>query len=421
MNLRNVGKYDIDYNIGLDIGTGSVGWSVTTAREGELLHFKGRPTWGSRIFDSAQTAAETRQHRGQRRRYARRRWRLDLLQNLFESEINKIDPEFFIRLRYSGLFPEDRDPGHADYINTLFNDPCFNERNYFKKFPTIYHLRKWLIETDEVADIRLIYLALHNIVKHRGNFLQEDNASLSAKHADMGHAVKNFCIVLQEYCDELQIPCGTLENADAIANTLKQTNTSKTQLCEEIVKYLAIQECDPFLSSSEAKSMQTEIAHSLVGLKTDFGKILFTQKEAPEEKTVKLYLNDGEKVTQLEELVPEEAMSLFQAIKTVYSSYILQEILSNPSGKPLPDDATLSFYKVEDYKAYHADLVLLKKLVRKYAQKKYNEFFRGDFYPSTSLHPQKYVYDKRSAKGYTNITKLEKPLTMTSKKKLTPF
>lgn len=39
MNLRNAGEY----NIGLDIGTGSVGWSVTD-EDGNLLYFKGKPT-----------------------------------------------------------------------------------------------------------------------------------------------------------------------------------------------------------------------------------------------------------------------------------------------------------------------------------------------------------------------------------------
>lgn len=43
MNLRNVGEY----NIGLDIGTGSVGWAVIDS-DGEICHFKGKPTWGSR-------------------------------------------------------------------------------------------------------------------------------------------------------------------------------------------------------------------------------------------------------------------------------------------------------------------------------------------------------------------------------------
>lgn len=44
-----------DYSIGLDIGSASVGWSAVGA-EGELLRFKKQPAWGSRLFDSANTA-----------------------------------------------------------------------------------------------------------------------------------------------------------------------------------------------------------------------------------------------------------------------------------------------------------------------------------------------------------------------------
>ena len=42
MNLRN---YRGSYSIGLDMGTGSVGWSVVD-ENGKLLHFKKQPTWG---------------------------------------------------------------------------------------------------------------------------------------------------------------------------------------------------------------------------------------------------------------------------------------------------------------------------------------------------------------------------------------
>lgn len=59
VNLRN---YPGEYNIGLDMGTGSVGWAVTD-EQGALLHFKKKPTWGSRLFDSAQPASEARTHR----------------------------------------------------------------------------------------------------------------------------------------------------------------------------------------------------------------------------------------------------------------------------------------------------------------------------------------------------------------------
>src|SRR5699024_11070816 len=42
-----------------------------------------------------------------------------------------------------------------------------------RKYPTIYHLRKDLLNTDKKFDSRLIYLALHNLVKFRGHFLNE--------------------------------------------------------------------------------------------------------------------------------------------------------------------------------------------------------------------------------------------------------
>lgn len=63
------------------------------------------------MFPTAETAAEARVHRGQRRRYDRRRQRIDLLQRFFADEVAKVDPEFFIRLNQARLHPENRDPG----------------------------------------------------------------------------------------------------------------------------------------------------------------------------------------------------------------------------------------------------------------------------------------------------------------------
>ena len=48
------------YNIGLDIGVGSVGWCVTD-EEGNILKKGNRNMWGSRIFNEANTAKETRE------------------------------------------------------------------------------------------------------------------------------------------------------------------------------------------------------------------------------------------------------------------------------------------------------------------------------------------------------------------------
>ena len=193
VNLRNIKG---DYNVGLDMGTGSVGWSVTDD-EGNLLHFKKQPTWGSRLFDSAETAASARVPRGQRRRYVRRRWRLDLLQSLLQDEVERVDPDFFTRLRQSHLVQGDPAKTTSAYRWPLFNESDFSEADYYKQFPTIYHLRKHLMECDEQVDIRLIYLVLHNIVKCRGNFLRQGQ-KLSAENAKPTEAVKAFSEALRD-------------------------------------------------------------------------------------------------------------------------------------------------------------------------------------------------------------------------------
>ena len=49
----------IEYYLGLDMGTSSVGWAVTDENY-KLLRVKGKVLWGIREFEEAQTAAERR-------------------------------------------------------------------------------------------------------------------------------------------------------------------------------------------------------------------------------------------------------------------------------------------------------------------------------------------------------------------------
>ena len=393
MNLRNVG----DYNIGLDIGTGSVGWSVTDA-EGNLLYFKGKPTWGSRIFPSAMPASEARAPRSQRRRIARRRWRLDLLESLFQQAVKEVDPDFFVRLRQTHLLKEDRSPEFQDHAGMIFADEDFSERDYFKRFPTIYHLRLWLMQTDEKADIRLIYLAFHNIVKHRGNFLQQENERLSSENSSVEESVENFCLLLQNYCDELGVSCSAQEAAGEIARVLGDTNSSKSHLQEQISKQFGIGEEEP-LDKQKAKKMAKALGAALVGLKADMEHIFFLHGEKPEGLATNIYLSNDEQVEAFLEACPDEGRPLFEAMQAVYSSYVLQGILSSAPGK------CISANKVADYEQYGKDLRLLKTIVKEHASKeKYDEFFRGGFCTPTPLHPQKYVYDKYgkdAIRGYT--------------------
>ena len=79
------------------------------------------------------------------------------------------------RVRYWPEDKRDRQGKCPELPYALFADDDYTDKEYHKQFPTIYHLRKWLMETDETPDIRLIYLALHHMMKHRGHFLLNGN------------------------------------------------------------------------------------------------------------------------------------------------------------------------------------------------------------------------------------------------------
>lgn len=87
-------KMEQEYYMGLDMGTGSLGWAITDT-EYHILRRHGKALWGVRLFESALTAEERRSFRTARRRLDRRNWRIQILQELFSEEISKVDLGFF--------------------------------------------------------------------------------------------------------------------------------------------------------------------------------------------------------------------------------------------------------------------------------------------------------------------------------------
>ena len=389
MNLRKFRdkSFEGSYSIGLDMGTGSVGWAVVD-ENGKLLHFKKQPTWGSRLFDSAQPASEARVHRGQRRRYVRRRWRLDLLQGLFKEEMDKVDPEFFTRLNMSRLVEGD----------PIFNGSDFTVDDYYKRFPTIYHLRKWLMETDEKADLRLVYLAVHNIVKHRGNFLRQDEKNLKSENANPKQAATAFFSALRAWCDGLDMEKPANKDAQLAKILANEQKLNRSSLAQEIQPLVVVPGSDD--AEIDPKKAAKAFANAMVGLAAEFKDIF---GELTCEKT-KISLGNEEDLEALREACPDDGMELLDALCGVYSAYVLQGLLSYAPGE------SISANMIAKYNQYAADLATLKSLVRDYCAKDaYESFFRGDTYHELDPDdPSKdYSYDK--AQGYTayNLHKLD--------------
>lgn len=366
MKLRNAEHY----SIGLDVGTGSTGWAVTTL-DGELFTFNHRPTLGSRLFESAKTAQETRQVRGARRRLNRRRWRISLLQELFASAMESCDPNFFIRLNQSRLWQEDRTEQGKGYLfggkPILCGNKIFaNEQEYYQKFPTIFHLRKFLIEHSEKVDLRLIYLALHNIVKCRGNFLYQDNKTLNVRNFNLDSQIADFLNQLQLWCENNNL---CFHETDGTTTLVSQLNAcfhqQNNQQKKDTLKTF-------FITCIDDKKIAGELTKALLGYETDF-KVIFNIEGKQGENKAKC--NEEEKILKLQETIDDASQVLLQSILNLYSGVIVETILNNAAVKNESAQCTLSTYHCYSYALYSEQLKTLKELVRKYNPQRYNECF----------------------------------------------
>lgn len=359
-----------NYNIGLDIGTNSVGYAVTD-ENGNLLKFKGKNMWGVNLFDEGESAQATRLARSNRRRLDRRKNRINLLQQLMSDDVLSIDNAFFIRLSQSSLWGEDRD---FSEIYTLFNDKNFDEVAYYEKYPTIYHLRKYLMTCEEKADIRLVYLALHHIVKYRGNFLYEDQNNISAENSQLLPAVTEF---FENFTNIYDIE-NTDELSKQIADILKSTDTKKSGKVDLIVSM--------FNPSKEEKSFFKNIANAMVGYKADF-KLIF---DIDSGENLKFSLSDEDADIKLNDLLDCDQSAVYESLQKINSAFILAEILKGDNVKCISDAL---IYKYDKHKE---DLKILKRLFKSYFPEEYSFMFRG----KKDLN-KKYIKDEKK-KNYTS-------------------
>ena len=176
-------KKGMEYFLGLDLGTGSVGWCVTDTSY-HVLKANRKRTIGSVLFSTAETAQGRRVNRCARRRLERRKERIRCLQELFFQEIQKVDEGFFHRLKESPYIPEDKQDLNGvrpELPYALFVHSGYTDVEYFRQYPTIYHLRKELMDDPSSHDVRLVYLAIAHILKHRGHFLADIQAEGSGQ------------------------------------------------------------------------------------------------------------------------------------------------------------------------------------------------------------------------------------------------
>lgn len=360
------------YYIGLDCGTNSVGWAVTDEsynllkgthriKSEEGTKTKKQTLWGFRLFDASDTAADRRMHRSSRRRQTRAKNRLKLLRILFHDEIMKVDPEFYQRLRESFYYEEDKNL-HRNSKNTLFNDPDFTDKDFHEKYPTIWHLRQAMVKADidESFDIRLYFLAIQHILKHRGHFLFD--GKLKNGRGDFGEIFAEFCDTAENY--GFKIEPFMQENIEKIILS-DSTITDKKKQLKDLALFLEQEE-----DTDDLKLLQRQkhLCDLLAGGSVDLAKLFGLEID---DKCSYSLVQLDEKESEIAEKITLDNMPLLISAKKIYDYGILSKLLG--------DNEFISDAMVANYEQHKKELKELKNIFRPHPEI-YRQLFKKNQY-----------------------------------------
>ena len=325
-----------NYYLGLDLGSNSVGWAATD-EDYNFLRLKGKTAWGARIFSEAKDCKERRTYRSNKRRLARRKYRLVLLKQLFAEEMAKVDKTFFLRLANSTYWEEDKakDSDGNEIGKNLIFKTYEEEKQYYTKYPTIWHLRKALIENDEdaLSNLRYVYLAIHHIVKYRGNFLTEGEFKNEAPTPLIIDEINQTLSLLEENNENTTIYIKP-ESYKKLIEILTDNNLTKSQKKGNIDKLFI-----PKKERSENVGQILEIFKTII-----VGGTYSIKKDSDTEdnKTIKICFTEN--FENLEADISKalgDAFNLVLIAKKFYDYMFLKELLGDDVYQALLDDIEL--------------------------------------------------------------------------------
>lgn len=371
----------MDYNIGLDDGTNSVGFAAIDDNK-HLVRAKGSNIIGARLFGAAAKAEERRSFRTTRRRLKRRKWRLGLLNEIFAPHLAEIDENFLARLRQSNLVGSD--PLKMDTKSYLFGDQ--DDHGFRKDNPTIYHLRQKLMTEDRKFDLREVYLAIHHLVKYRGHFLYATPMS-QFKTGDL-NLQENFRRLNELFRQMMpetpfELDVRSLKKVESILldESLSKSDRQKTLLAKV---YMHSSE-DNKKQKKANKDIATNILKAILGLKVKFDTIfqLDTDKETAKDWTFSLADGDVEdKQNQLFELMDGNQIEVFNILSMLHTGCLLTSILSDDHGGRFETISESMVYRYEQHRDHLKLLKIFEKQVDEKTaaklKKAYDDYIDGD-------------------------------------------
>ena len=259
-----------------------------------------------------------------------------------------MDSSFFHRLDDSFLVPEDKRGSKYPIFATLEE-----EKEYHKNFPTIYHLRKYLADSKEKADLRLIYLALAHMIKYRGHFLYEE--SFDIKNNDIQKIFNEFISIYDNTFEG-----SSLSGQNAQVEAIFTDKISKSTKRERVLK---------LFPDEKSTGLFSEFLKLIVGNQADFKKHFDLEEKAPLQFSKDTYDEDLENLLGQ---IGDDFADLFLVAKKLYDAILLSGILTVTD---LSTKAPLSASMIERYENHQKDLAGVKQFIKNNLPAKYDEVF----------------------------------------------
>ncbi|MDU6127769.1 MAG: type II CRISPR RNA-guided endonuclease Cas9, partial [Veillonella sp.] len=322
------------------------------------------------MFDEGESAVGRRSFRSIRRRLERRKLRLKLLEELFADAMAQVDPTFFMRLRESKYHYEDKTTGHSSK-HILFIDKDYTDQDYFKEYPTIYHLRAELMKSG-TDDIRKLFLAVHHILKYRGNFLYE-GATFDSNASTLDDVLKQALENITFNCFDCN---SAISSIGQILMDAGKTKSDKAKAIERLVDTYIATDTEDISSKTQKEQVKEDkkrlkaFAGLVLGLSASLTDLFGSVEELDDDLKkfqIKGDTYDGER----DELVKAwgDEIHIIDDCKSVYDAIILMSI-KEPG-------LTISESKVKAFNQHKEDLVILKSLL-KTDRSIYNAMFKAD-------------------------------------------
>ncbi len=348
---------NVDYYVGIDMGTGALGAAVTDP-EYNLIKVKGKDFWFVREYETAQSQLNRRTHRISKRRLQRHQVRIGLIRSYFADDVLSHDPLFYIRQDNSKYYSEDKD-SRLISKDCIFADPDYSDKEYYEDYSTIFHLRQALLK-DTVSNnerySRLLYLAIISMFEHRGHFLL--NTSSDDVNSDMveiaGKTVMNY---LRDSLEEISSEILYTDFIKILADKSISRSTKK----DKIISLAGIK---------KSKKAQIELVKCMCGLEAD-ARVIFELDDVSDK--IKIAFQQAsfeEEKEEIESAIGEENYVIIDAMKQLYDYSQLQSVLQ--------DFNYLSDARVAMYEKHKEDLKLLKSVYKHNLSKdKYDIMFRS--------------------------------------------